>query len=145
MNTIRRGLERIVKAEVSLRTAVVMAVCASVLLLGLMVIWLGMSTRSALLDKQLEDLDATRTALTDQINQTWTEIGAVTSPQQMEPRARQMGFAPAAEIEYLVVTPDVTTVTASIATTTTTMTTTTALTPTTSTTGTLTETVTITP
>jgi hypothetical protein len=133
MNTIRRGLERIVKAEVSLRAAIVMAVCSSALLLSLMVIWLGMSTQTALLDKQLEDLDSQQTGLTDQINQTWTEIGEVTSPREMEPRARRLGFAPAAEIEYLVVTPEVTT----------TMTTTNTLTTTTSTTGTLTATVTI--
>ena len=108
MDAIRRGLEKIIKANISLRKAVVLAACSSALLLGLMVIWLGMSTRTALLDKQLEDLDGTHTALTDQINQTWTEIGEVTSPRMMEPRARQLGFAPAEQIEYLIVTPAVT-------------------------------------
>ena len=62
MNTIRRWLKRLIEANVSLRTAVLMAVCSTALLLGLMVIWLGMSTRTALLDKQLEDLDGTQTA-----------------------------------------------------------------------------------
>jgi hypothetical protein len=133
MNTIRRGLKKLIEANVSIRTAVVMAVCSGALLLSLMVVWLGMSTRTALLDKQLEDLDAQQTGLTDQINQTWTDIGEVTSPREMEPRARRLGFAPATEIEYLVVTPEVTT----------TMTTTTALTTTTSMTDTLTATVTI--
>lgn len=131
MNTIRRRLRQLVEANVSLRAAVVMTVCCSALLLSLMVIWLGMSTRSALLDKQLEDLDATQTALTDQINQTWTEIGAVTSPREMEPRARRLGFAPAAEIEYLVVTPEVTSTVATSLTMTTTTTTTETLTATT--------------
>lgn len=133
MNTIRRWLKQLVEANVSLRTAVVMAVCSSALLLSLMVIWLGMSTQTALLDKQLEDLDTQQTQLTDQINQTWTVIGEVTSPREMEPRARRLGFAPATEIEYLVVTPEVTI----------TMTTTTTLTTTTLMTGTLTATVTI--
>lgn len=108
MNTIRRWLKKLVEANVSIRAAVLMAVCSSMLLLSLMTVWLGMSTRTALLDKQLEDLDAQHTQMTDQINQTWTEIGEVTSPREMEPRARRLGFAPAAAIEYLVVTPEVT-------------------------------------
>lgn len=108
MNTVRQFLKRLVEANVSTRTAVVMAICSGALLLSLMVVWLGMSTRTALLDKQLEDLDAQQTRLTDQINQTWTEIGEVTSPREMEPRARRLGFAPAVEIEYLVVTPEAT-------------------------------------
>lgn len=108
MDAIRRGVEKIIKANIGLRKAVLLAVGSTALLLVLMVIWLGMSTQTALLDKQLEDLDGTQTALTDQINQTWTEIGEVTSPRMMEPRARQLGFAPAAQIEYLIVTPAVT-------------------------------------
>ncbi len=101
-------MQRLIEVNVSLRTAVLLAVCSTMLLLGMMTIWLGTSTRTALLDKQLEDLDSTQTALTDQINQTWTEIGEVTSPRMMEPRARQLGFEPATQIEYLIVTPAVT-------------------------------------
>lgn len=127
MNRIRRGVRQLVEANVSLRTAMLMAVCSTALLLVLMVIWLGMSTQTALLDKRLEDLDGTQTALTDQINRTWTEIGELTSPRMMEPRARQLGFAPAERIEYLVVTPVLTTTLT--VTTTDTLTATTTLTP----------------
>ena len=108
MNKIRRGLKKLINAQVSNRTAIVMTVCSSALLITLMVIWLGMSTNTALLDRQLEKLDTTQTELTDEINRTWTEIGEVTSPREMEPRARRLGFAPAAQIEYLVVTPEAT-------------------------------------
>jgi hypothetical protein len=108
MDTIRRWVRQLVEVNVSLRTAVLLAVCSTALLLGMMTIWLGMSTQTALLDKQLEDLDSTQTALTDKINQTWTEIGELTSPRMMEPRARQLGFEPATQIEYLIVTPAVT-------------------------------------
>jgi hypothetical protein len=108
MNKIRRGLKKLINAQVSNRTAIVMAVCSSALLISLMVIWLGMSTNTALLDKRLEELDTKQTELTDEINRTWTEIGEVTSPREMEPRARRLGFAPATQIEYLVVTPEAT-------------------------------------
>lgn len=131
MNAIWRGLEKIIKANISLRKAVMLAAGSTVLMLVLMVVWLGMSTQTALLDKQLEDLDGTQTALTDKINQTWTEIGEVTSPRVMEPRARQLGFAPASQIEYLIVTPMVTPAFTLTMTTTETMTTTDTLTTTT--------------
>ncbi len=108
MNTIRQWARQLIEAKISLRAAMLLAACSSALLLGLMVIWLGMSTRTALLDKQLEDLDGTQTALIDQINQTWTQIGEVTSPRVMEPRARQLGFEPARRIEYLIVSPTIT-------------------------------------
>ena len=108
MNTIRQWARQLIEAKISLRAAMLLAACSSALLLGLMVIWLGMSTRTALLDKQLEDLDGTQTALTDQINQTWTQIGEVTSPRVMEPRAWQLGFEPARRIEYLIVSPTIT-------------------------------------
>ena len=108
MNKIRRGLKKLINANVSTRIAVVMALCSSALLISLMVIWLGMSTRTALLDQRLEELDTKQTELTDEINRTWTEIGEVTSPREMEPRARRLGFGPATQIEYLVVTPEAT-------------------------------------
>ncbi len=120
--TVKKWWTQLREADVSKRQATALAVASGALLAGLIVVWLTMSTRTALLDRQLEQLDSRQTQLTDQINQTWTQIGDVTLPQAMEERAGRLGYKPADEIEYLVTTPDATaamTVTAVLTTTTT--------------------------
>lgn len=107
---LQKWLTRLRETDVSKRQATVLAVASGMLLVGLIVVWLTMSTRTALLDRQLDQLDARQTNLTDRINQTWTQIGDVTSPRAMEDRAKQLGFRPADKIEYLVTTPDATAV-----------------------------------
>jgi hypothetical protein len=108
MTALKQWWQRIRDVDLSRRQATALAMISGALLAGLMVVWLTMSTRTALLDRQLETLDAQQTILTDEINKTWTEIGDVTVPSAMEDRARQLGFKPADKIEYLVTTPDVT-------------------------------------
>ncbi|MDW8351527.1 MAG: hypothetical protein RML99_06415 [Anaerolineae bacterium] len=93
---------RVRALRVSDRQAAVMAIVSSAVLAALTVVWLTVSTRTALLNQRLDDLDARYAQLTDEINQTWTAIGEVTSPQAMEDRARRLGFQPAERIEYLV-------------------------------------------
>lgn len=88
------------------RCAVAMATVSGAVLVALMAVWLTASTRTALLNQQLDELDAKHIRLTDEINRTWTEIGEATSPRTMEDRARRLGFRPAERIEYLVTTPD---------------------------------------
>jgi hypothetical protein len=90
------------------RYAATMAILSGSLLVALIVVWLALSTRTALLNQQLDELDAKHARLTDEINQTWTEIAEVTSPQIMEDRARRLGFKPAERVEYLVVALDAT-------------------------------------
>ncbi len=90
------------------RRALAMAVVSGAVLTTLIVIWLAMSTRTALLNQQLDELDVAYARLTDEINQAWMEIGEATSPRVMEARARQLGFGPTERLEYLVVMPDAT-------------------------------------
>ena len=122
MTTLRRWFDKFRAVNLSTRQAAAFAVVSGLLFTGLMVVWLTMSTRTALLNQQIEELDHKQTDLTDQINQTWTEIGNVTSPQQMESRARQLGYQPADKIEFLVTTPEVTTTATTVTETTTSMT-----------------------
>ncbi len=88
------------------RCAVAMAIVSGAVLVGLTVAWLAVSTRTALLNRQLDELEWKHTLLTEAINRTWTEIGEATSPQVMEDRAKRLGFRPAERIEYLVTTLD---------------------------------------
>lgn len=106
MNRLKGWVNALREVNLSRRQATVLAVASGTLLMVLMAIWLTMSTRTALLDQQLEELDRQQTVLTDDINQTWTEIGEVTSPRAMEDRARRLGYKPAEKLEYLVTTPE---------------------------------------
>lgn len=97
---------RVRTLHVNDRSAVAMAIVSSAVLIALMAVWLTVSTRTVLLNQRLDELDARHARLTDEINQTWTEIGEVTSPRAMEDRAKRLGFRPAERIEYLVTMPD---------------------------------------
>ena len=101
---LKRWISKLRSANLSNRQAAALAVFSGLLLMALMVTWLTMSTRTALLDRQLEQLDQKQTGVTDEINQTWTEIGDVTAPKAMEDRARRLGYKPADKIDYLVTT-----------------------------------------
>ena len=104
---------RVRALDVNDRRAAAMAIVSGAVLVALIVVWLTVSTRTALLNQRLDELDAKHTRLTDEINRTWTEIGEATSLRVMEDRARRSGFRPAERIEYLVTmldgTPAVTT------------------------------------
>jgi hypothetical protein len=117
MKTLKGWLNKLHEVNVSDRQAVALAVVSGLALTGLIVVWLAMSTRTALLSQQLEDLDARQTQLTDAINRTWTVMGEATAPRAMEGRARQLGFKPAEQIEYLVTTPESAVISATIMTT----------------------------
>jgi hypothetical protein len=80
--------------------AKLLAIFSGLLLLGLIVVSLMISTRTAILNKELEDLRKQDTALTDDVNKLWAEIGVVTAQQAMEQRARQAGFRPPDKTEY---------------------------------------------
>ena len=108
MVMVRGWWRRLHMLDVGGRRAATMAILSGALLVALIAVWLALSTRTALLNQQLDELDARHARLTAEINQTWTEIGEVTSPRTMEVRARRLGFRPAERIEYLVVALDAT-------------------------------------
>ncbi len=71
------------------------------LLIALMLAWLSMSTRTAVLNKKIDTLDARRLELEDQINQRWRQLGDLSGPVVMSERAERLGFKPV-KFEYLV-------------------------------------------
>lgn len=102
MTTIKRWWRNFREVNVSDRQAVGLALISGLALAALVVVWLAMSTRTALLSRRLDELYVRQEQLTDDINRTWTEIGEATAPRAMEDRARRLGFEPAQNIEYLV-------------------------------------------
>jgi cell division protein FtsB len=100
--TTRRWLRILTTIQVSDRQAFLMAVLSGALLITLTVIWLSLTTRTALLNQQIDALDAQLASLIDETNQTWAEIGKVTKITIIEDRARQLGFRPAERVEYLI-------------------------------------------
>ncbi|NJM40089.1 MAG: hypothetical protein HC853_04640 [Anaerolineae bacterium] len=96
------------------RLAIVLAVCSGLVLTGLIVAWLTINTRTAILNDELDKLSEQNNETTDEVNQMWTEIGEVTAQQNMEQRARQAGFRPPDKTEYLVTPEPTITVTVEI-------------------------------
>ena len=83
------------------RQALVVAIASAVLLLTLVVLWLALSTRTAVLSRQLEESDTRQDQLDQEVNAIWNELGEVTSAQQMNKRMREAGFVPAEGMEFL--------------------------------------------
>ncbi len=94
-------MQRLRKVSLSDRQALLLFVASLALLVGLMVMWLGTSTRAAVLASELDALYARRTELSDTINTTWLEIAQVTSPVVMRQRAQMAGFRPAERVEFI--------------------------------------------
>jgi cell division protein FtsB len=99
---LRRLRNSLRNLQVSDRLAIVLAVCSGMVLAGLIVAWLTINTRTALLNDDLDRMSAKNNETTDEVNRMWTEIGEVTAQQSMEQRARQAGFHPPDKTEYLV-------------------------------------------
>jgi hypothetical protein len=103
---VRGWWRKVQGVDMNGRRTAAMAIVSGSVLLALIVVWLTVSTRTALLNQQLDELDVKHARLTEEINRTWTEIGEATSLWVMEERARRLGFRPVERIEYLVMTPD---------------------------------------
>jgi len=99
---VKRLARKLASVQVSDRQALLMAMLSSALLITLTLVWLVSTTRTALLNQQIDALDAQLASLVDEINQTWVEISMVTAEPVMENRARRLGFGPAEKVEYLV-------------------------------------------
>jgi predicted Co/Zn/Cd cation transporter (cation efflux family) len=102
---VKRLARELASVQVSDRQAIVMATLSSALFIALTLVWLVLSTRTALLNQQIDALDVQLASLVDEINQTWVEISMVTAEPVMENRARRLGFGPAEKVEYLVSSP----------------------------------------
>lgn len=97
---MREALGRF-KVDVSLRQSAVLAGVGLTVLLALSLLWLSMSTRTAMLNAQIEKHDAKRLELEDQINQRWRQLGDLSQFDLMSARAERLGFQPV-DVEFLV-------------------------------------------
>ena len=93
---------RVWRFRISPRLAWVLMIGSSVLLIGMMLLWLVLATRTALLSKRLEDIENQDQQLVEQINHKWTTIGDITTQEKMTERARTAGYYPADKMEYLI-------------------------------------------
>ncbi len=99
-------LRALAAIQLSDRQAGLMALLSSALLIALIVVWLSLTTRTALLNQQMDALEQQLIELVSETNRTWAEISMVTAQPVMENRARRLGFQPAESVEYLIVSSD---------------------------------------
>jgi BMFP domain-containing protein YqiC len=93
------------------RQAAALAIVSGLVFGILVVVWLMLSTRTALLNERIDQLDAQQTQLMDQMSQTLLDIGEATAPKAMQERARRLGYRPAERIEFLAAITNTTVVT----------------------------------
>jgi hypothetical protein len=97
-----KWLRRIRTIDLSLRQSAVLGGVSFALLLALSLVWLSMLTRTAVLNAQIDDLDARRLELEDSSNIRWRQIGELSNPVVMLDRAEKLGFL-SVKVDYLVV------------------------------------------
>jgi hypothetical protein len=105
MKAARRLISRLrtlAAIQLSDRQAGLMALLSSALLIALIIVWLSLTTRTALLNQQMDALEQQLIELVSETNRTWAEISMVTAQPVMENRARRLGFGPAEKVEYLI-------------------------------------------
>jgi hypothetical protein len=81
-----------------------LVVIAGVVLLLLIALWLSITTRTAMYFAGIEELEQTRLAQIDRINQHWKSLGETSTPKLMVVRAELLGFR-TAPVEYVLVEP----------------------------------------
>lgn len=87
----------------SQRRALTLALASAGLFTVVAVLWLSVSTRAAILNQQLDALDAKRAALEREIAEMQEQIGDLTSAQVMEQRMRAAGFQEPEDMRFLIV------------------------------------------
>jgi cell division protein FtsB len=87
----------------SRRRALTLALASAGLFTIMAVLWLSVSTRAAILNQQLDALEARRAALEREITEIQEQIGDATSAQIMEQRMRAAGFQEPEDMRFLLV------------------------------------------
>lgn len=87
----------------SRRRALTLALASAGLFTIMAVLWLSVSTRAAILNQQLDALEAQRAALEREITEIQEQIGDATSAQVMEQRMRAAGFQEPEDMRFLLV------------------------------------------
>jgi hypothetical protein len=78
---------------------------SGILLVVFIFLWLYISTRTALMNNELAELEGRQFTLTQNTNLLWTELGQITSPEQMKLRMDKEGFITPEDKEFLVPAP----------------------------------------
>ncbi len=100
------GIERIrtiAGGPRSRRRALTLTLASAGLFTVMVVLWLSVSTRAAILNQRLDALEAQRAALEREITEIQEQIGDATSVQVMEQRMRAVGFQEPEDVRFLLV------------------------------------------
>ena len=89
----------------SIRHAFFAALFSGILLSVFVVVWLFISTRTALQNNQLAELENRQTQLAQETNLLWKQLGEITSPQEMNRRMAEAGYVVPEGIEFLLPAP----------------------------------------
>lgn len=85
------------------RRALMLALASAGLFIVMTVLWLSVSTRAAILNQQLDALEARRDALEREIAELQEQIGDATSATVIEQRMRAAGFESPEAVRFLLV------------------------------------------
>ncbi|MCL5274226.1 MAG: hypothetical protein M1434_05700 [Chloroflexi bacterium] len=96
------------------RQALMAAVCSGILLFTLVILWLAISTHTALMSRQLDAYDAQLAQITDETNSLWKQIGDITAPLEMDRRMRDAGYTVPDRVEFLMSQPTATVVSSTV-------------------------------
>ncbi len=84
------------------RQALMMTITSGIVLIAMMIGWLSVSTNTALLNRKLLLYDERQEQIGQETMAIWTQIGEVTSLQEMDKRIREAGYAQPQAIEFMV-------------------------------------------
>lgn len=101
-NHMKTTLNRLRAVNVSDRQAVTLFVATLVAFVLLVAAMLSVTTSTARANRELDRLNGADRTLQTEITDLWTTIGKETAADRMATRARQKGYAPAANVEHLV-------------------------------------------
>ncbi|HEY3290432.1 MAG TPA: hypothetical protein VGK87_09920, partial [Anaerolineae bacterium] len=91
-----------------------MAITSAAILITMAVLWLVVSTDTALMNRKLHLYDDRQEQILQETNQLWTQLGQVTSAQEMDKRMHEAGFAPPQGLEFMVPRPVTATITSTL-------------------------------
>jgi len=77
-----------------------LAVISGVVFALLALLWLSITTRTAMYNAQINELEEKRLDHIDRINQYWRALGEESTPEKMTARAQALGFR-AVAVEYV--------------------------------------------
>lgn len=96
------------------RRALMMAISSAAILITMAVLWLVVSTDTALMNRKLHLYDERQEQILQETNLIWKQIGQATSAQAMDKRMHDAGFAQPQGLEFLISRPATATITSTL-------------------------------